>query len=803
MSGWLQDLRYAVRQLRKSPGFAAVAILTLALGIGANTAVFSVIDGVLLRPLPFHEPDHLFAVWAVSPEEKSLNTGASGPDFQDYKEQNRSFEGLAELLPHFTYSLTGLGEPRNVICTAISYDFFPMLGVKPLLGRLYTPEEYQTDGVQVVISERFWRQQLSADPHVLGRVLNLSGGGQTVIGVMPSIPDLFPHTDIWAKVIPDFAWMRLRGNKFLTVIGRTMPGISPAQAEQDLTAILRRAPGASSSLAVKLVPLKDEFVGQVRAELDIIAASVGLVLVIACVNVMGLLLARSEKRQSEIAVRLGLGASHKRIVQQLVAENLLLSVLGGALGVALAVWGVRLTTSFNFGNLPRSHSIQVNATVLGIALLVTFAASLLLAWGPSVTFSRLDIPSALKSGRGQVGKSNRRSLQLLIASEVAITLVLLVGAGLLFRSFRLAARSNPGFQPEQLLESYLRTNYYEASGATFYRRILESVSSLPGVRATGVSDCVPANWAPTATLTFDDRPVDPKNAPTTDACWISDDYFRATGTRLFRGRLFTPHDDEAAPAVVIVNRAMAQTYWPGQDPIGKRFAVNYVGPGRDSNAVARFREVVGVVEDVRQRGLDVLPEPALYMPFLQDPTHHVFAGMHLFVRTTGDPINIAGSLRARVHSIKADQPINEIRTMDSIALQTLAARRLGLQLMGAFATLALVLSSLGLYGAIAYSVSQRTREFGLRIALGGTRQDVLVLVMKEGLRQALTGITVGTIAALAAARAIAGLLFGVTSTDPVTFVGVALVLLATTVAACYIPAHRATETDPMEALRCE
>jgi len=803
MTGLIQDVRYALRQLRKSPGFAVVAIVTLALGIGANTAIFSVIQGVLLRPLPFHDPDHLFAVWAESQEEKSIKTGASGLDFQDYKEQSRSFEGLAELLPHFTYSLTGQGEPRNVICTGISYDFFPMLGVQPLLGRLYTPEEYHTDGVQVVISERFWRQQLGSDPHVLGRALNLSGGPQTVIGVMPSIPDLFPDTDIWAKVIPDFAWMRLRGNKFLTVIGRTKPGVSRAQAEQDLTAILRRAPGASSTSAVKLVPLKDELVGQVRAELDIIAAAVGLVLLIACVNVMGLLLARSEKRQPEIAVRLGLGATRKRILQQLVAENLLLSVIGGALGVALAVWGVRLTTSLNFGNLPRNHSIHVNAPVLGIALLLTFSVSLLLAWGPSAVFSRLDVTTALKSGRGQVGRSSRRGLQLLIASEVALALVLLVGAGLLFRSFRLAARSDPGFRPEQLIETYLRTNYYDAAGATFYKQVLESVSSLPGVQATGVSDCVPANWAPTATLTFNDRPVDPKNVPTTDACWISTDFFRATGTPLLRGRWFTSHDDEAAPAVVIVNRAMARTYWPGQDPIGKRFAVNYVGPGRDGNAVARFREVVGVVESVKQRGLDVSPEPALYMPFLQDPTHHVFAGMHLFVHTTGDPINVAGSLRERVHAIKSDQPINEIRTMDSIALQTLATRRLSLVLMEAFATLALVLSAVGLYGAIAYSVSQRTREFGVRIALGGRRQDVLILVMKEGLWQALAGITAGTIAALAAARAMAGLLFGVTSTDPLTYVGVALVLLLTNVAACYIPAHRATKVDPMVALRYE
>ena len=803
MSGLTQDLRYALRQLRKSPGFATVAILTLALGIGANAAIFSVIQGVLLRPLPFHDPDHLFAVWAASPEDKAIKTGASGPDFQDYKEQSRSFENLAELIPHFTYTLVGQGEPRTVICTGISYDFFPMLGVQPLLGRLYTPQEYHTDGVQVVISERFWKEQLAGDPHVLGRVLNLGGDDATVIGVMPTLPDLFPDTDIWAKMIPDFAWMRLRGNKFLTVIGRTKPGITRAQAEQDLTAILRRAPGASSSTTVKLVPLKNEVVGEVRAELNIIAAAVGVVLLIACVNVVGLLLARAAKRQSEIAVRLGLGATRRRILQQFVVENLLLSLLGGGLGVGLALWGVRLTTSLNFGNLPRAQAIHVNATVLGLALVLTLITSLLLAWGPSAIFSRLDVTSALRTGRAQVGKSSRRGFPLLIASEISLALVLLVSAGLLLHSFWLAEQSDPGFQPAQLLETYLRTNFYGTEGAPFYRQVLESVSSLPGVEAAGVSDCVPANWTPTANLTFDDRPNDPLKVPTTDACWISSEFFRATGTALFRGRAFSQHDDETTAAVVIVNRALAEAYWPGQDPIGKRIAVNYVGPGRDRTGAPRFREVVGVVANVKQRALDVAAEPALYLPFLQDATHHVFAGMHLFVRSAGDPLSLAGSLRARVHAVKSDQPINEISTMDSITLQTLATRRLSLVLMGAFATLALVLSALGLYGAIAYSVSQRTREFGVRIALGGRRQDVLILVMKEGLRQALAGIIAGAILALAAARAMAGLLFGVTSTDPLTFAGVAFLLLATAAIACYIPARRATRVDPMVALRYE
>ncbi len=798
-----QDFRYAFRQLRRSPGFAAVAILTLALGIGANTAIFSIVQGVLLRPLPFHDPDHLFAVWAESPEEKSVKTGASGPDFQDYKEQSHSFEQLATVLPHFTYTLVGQGEPRTVICTGTSYDFFPMLGIQPLLGRLYTPQEYHTDGVQVVIAERFWKEQLGGDPHVLGRVLNLGGDDATVIGVMPTLPDLFPDTDIWAKNIPDFEWMRSRGNKFLTVIGRTRAGVTQLQAEQDLTAILRRAPGTSSGTAVKLVPLKNEVVGQVRTQLNIIAGAVGVVLLIACVNVVGLLLARAARRQSEIAVRLGLGASRGRILQQFVAENLLLSLFGGVLGVGLALWGVRLTTSLNFGNLPRSQSIHVNGAVLGIALLLTLLTSLLLAWGPSAIFSRLDVTAALRTGRAQVGKSSRRGFQVLIASEISLALILLVSAGLLFRSLWLAEQSDPGFQPAQLLETYLRTNFYGTEGGPFYKQVLESVSSLPGVEATAVSDCVPANWTSIANLTFDDRPNDPMKVPTADACWISSDFFRATGTALFRGRVFTQHDDETMPAVVAVNRAFAQAYWPGQDPIGKRIAVNYVGPGRDRSPAPRFREVVGVVANVKQRGLDVLAEPALYMPFLQDPTHHVFAGMHLFVRSTGDPLNLAGSLRARVHTVKPDQPINEIRTMDSITSQTLATRRLSLMLMSAFATLALMLSALGLYGAIAYSVSQRTREFGVRIALGGRRRDVLIQVMKEGLWQALGGIIVGTVVALAVARAMTGLLFQVTSTDPLTFTGVALLLFVTAMAACYVPARRATKIDPMVALRYE
>ena len=799
MSGVLQDVRYALRQLRKSPGFTAVTMLTLALGIGANTAVFSVVESVLLRPLPFQDSERLFAIWAAHKDQRD-KIGASMPEFQDYKDQSRSFEYIANTLSGWTYTWTGQGEPRTVNCTGISDDFFPMLGVKPFLGRLYTPDEYHVDGVQVVISYRFWKDQLGSDSHVIGRILDLDGTAQTVIGVMPPVSDLFPDTDIWAKDVPDFRWMQMRGNKFLDLVGRLKPGVTREQAEQQLTAILRRGPGESSDTAVRLVPLKDELTGNMRSQLQIVMAAVALVLLIACANVAYLLLARSTNRQSEIAVRMSQGAGRGRLLRQFITENLILATLAGAAGLTLAVGGVRLFDRVS--SIPRSASIDVDSRVLFFALFITILTSWLVAWAPSVAFSKLDLISTLKTGRAEGGSVGRSRSRLLLVSEVSLAVVLSVAAGLLLRSFWQAEHLDPGFHPDHILAAYLRNSDWQA-GRIFFPELVERASELPGVGAAAVGKCMPGVYVPSATLAFHDRLNDPMNVPTVEACWISSDFFHAIGTGLVRGRFFTVHDNANAPAVVIVNQALADAYWPGQDPLGKQIAVDFVGAGRSVNGAPRFREVVGIVADVKQKGLDQPVEPALYTPYLQDETNHSFAGFILFVRTTGPPASLAETVRALVRSIRPDQPIDTMQTMNEALFQTLAPRRLSLILVGSFAGLALLLSAIGIFGMVAYAVSQRTHEFGLRMALGAQRRDVLQLVLGEGFKVMAAGVFVGLGVSSVLTWYMRSQLYGVKPYDPLTFAVVAVLLALVALAACYIPARRATKVDPMVAMRYE
>lgn len=799
----IRDLRYALRALAKTPGFTAVAVLTLMLGIGTNTAIFSVIESVLLRPLPFHDSDRLFFIWSKSDRQGSARIGASGPDFDDYKAQNHSFEYLAEILPGFVYTWTGHGEPKTVHCTAISYDFFPMLGIQPFLGRFYTPQEYHTDGVQVVISFHFWKEQLGGNPDVIGRVLNLDNGAMTIIGVAPPVRQLFPETDIWAKVVPDFSWMHLRSNKLLTVMGRLKPGAARSQAEHDLTAILRRAPGEPPNVSVDLVPLKDEIVGNMRAQLEVLMAAVGLVLLIACVNVAYLLLARAIKRQPEIAVRLSMGAANSRILRQFIAENLLLASMGAGLGVALAFSVVQLIKRFDFGNLPRAQGIGIDGWVLVFTCFIALLTGVLLAWAPSTVFAKLNLNSILRTGRSEIGSSGRARLRALTVTEVCLAVVLLIAAGLLVRSFWKIEHIEPGFQPRHLLTAFLRTNDFSQEGGMFYNELLARLSQTPGVQAAAVGDCMPGTWAMQGTIRFDDRANDPYNAPAVESCWISGKFFRSLGTPLLRGRAFTAHDDARSKPVVIINRALAQRYWPGQNPIGKHLAVNYVGSGRQSAGTLRFREIVGVVGNVKQNGLDLPAKPALYTPFLQDETNHDFAGMNVFVRTLGNPGLLARAIRTEVHAVRPDQPVDMIRTMNDVLFRSLAPRRFGVIILGVFAILALLLSAIGIYGMIAYSVNQRTRELGLRMALGAHKSNILIMIMKEGLILTAGGIGLGVLVSLASTRAMAGLLFGVTSTDLPTFAVTTGLLLIIAALACLIPALRAASTNPMEALRAE
>ena len=794
-----QDLRFGFRTLGKSPGFTAVAVMTLALGIGANTAVFSVVESVLLRPLPFQDSGRLFAIWAMH-KAQADRIGASMPEFEDYKDQSHSFEYLANVLSGWTYTWTGQGEPRTVNCTGISYDFFPMLGVKPYLGRLYQPDEYHVDGVQVVISHRFWKEQLGSDPHVLGRILNLDGTAQTVIGVMPFVPDLFPETDVWAKMVPDFRWMRMRGNKFLDLVGRLKPSVTREQAEQELTAILHRGPGESFEVSVHLVPLKDELTGNVRSQLQIVMAAVALVLLITCANVAYLLLARSSRRQSEIALRVSLGAGKGRLVRQFVTENLILATLGGVAGLVLAVGSVRLFDRIS--SLPRSASIGVDVYALGFALSITVLTGLLVALAPSTAFSRVDLIARLKAGRHEVGSVGGPRSRLLLVSEISLAVVLSVAAGLLLRSFRQAEHLDPGFRPDHLLAAYLRNSDWRA-GRVFFPELVERTSELPGVRAAALGKCIPGVYAPTATLVFSDRLNDSLNVPSVEACWISSDFFKAIGARLVKGRFFTTHDDANSPAVVIVNQALAESYWPGHNPIGAQIGVDYVGAGRNIAGAPRFREVVGVVADVKQRGLDRPAGPALYTPYLQDETNHAFAGFDLFVRTIGPPTSTAGTVRALVHSLRSDQPIEAMQTMNDALFRALAPRRLSLVLVGSFASLALLLSAIGIFGMIAYAVSQRTHDFGVRMALGARQQDVLRMVIGSGLKIAATGVFVGLGASLALTRFMRSLLYAVGPNDPLTFAVIPLLFALVALAACYIPARRAMRVDPMVALRCE
>ena len=795
-----QDVSYGLRMLRKSPGFTTVAVLTLALGIGANTAIFSVVEAVLLRPLAFQNPNQLFAIWTSAEGESDL-VGASMPEFQDYQSQNHSFDSISNVLPGWTAVLLGAGEPRTVNCTGISRDFFPMLRVQPLLGRLYTPAEYHVADVQIVISDRFWKQSLGGDPNVIGRVLNLDGAAQTVIGVVPSMPDLFPETDVWPKDVLDFAWIQIRGNRILSVIGRLKNGVSPREAEQDLTAILRRGPGEPPHDSIQLVPLKDDLTGNVRTQLEIVMAAVAVVPLIVCANISCLLLGRSAKRQVEISVRLSLGAGTRRILCQFVTENLLLAILGGALGVILASNGVKVVEYLGVGDLPRNHGIAVDLPAMAFAICVSVLTALFVAWMPFSVFSGLDLNSTLKRGRG-AGSLGKSRLHALMVSEISLVVVLLVAAGLLMRSFWELEHLDPGFQPRQVLFAYLRNSDYNA-GRTFFPELNERASKLPGVQAAALAKCEPGVFTPLATVSFDDRPADPYRKPGVDACWISGDFFRAIGGRLLQGRYFDARDDARSPAVVIVNQALAAAYWPGQDPIGRRIAVDFVGPGRATNHAPRFREIVGVVANIRQQNLDAPPAPAVYTPYLQDETNHVFAGLYLFIRRAGPPGAVAPAVRALVRSLRADQPIDEMQTMNESLFRTLAPREFGLTLVGSFAVLALLLAAIGIFGMIAYAVNLRTPEFGLRMALGAQRGNILGLVLREGLRVGALGVFLGTCASLVCARFMRSMLFGIAPVDPITFAGVAALILLIALAACYVPAYRAMRVDPMVALRYE
>ena len=664
-------------------------------------------------------------------------------------------------------------------------------------------QEYHVDGVLVVVSYSFWQNDLGGDPNVIGRFLNVDNtGGMTIIGVMPPMPDWFPDTDIWAKDIPDIDWARQRGNRIFWVAGRLKPGVSREQAEQELTAILHRGAGEPQDMTVDLVPLKDQIVGNTRIAIEIVMGAASFVLLIALVNVAYLLLARASRRQTEIALRVGLGAPRSRILRQFVAENLVLSLLGGALGLLVAVNLLKLIPRLELGQLPRGNLIHVDWHALAFAFAITLCLSVLLALAPAARLGKLDLNSILKTGRAGMDVAAKSRFRVLLICEVSLAVVLVVGAGLLVRSFWAVLHVELGFQPDRLITAFLRTNYYGRDGAVFYNRTIQSVSELPGVDGVAVSNCLPASESEQATLLFADRPNDPNNASVVGECWISSDYFRTVGTSLLQGRTFTPRDDLGTLPVAIINHELGQRYWPGQNPIGKRLALNYLAQARSAGA-PRFLEVVGVVGDVKNGRLELPAGPTVYTPFLQDEANRVFVAMNLFIRGTADPRSLIRSVPAAVHAVEPNQPVESLQTMNSVISNELASRRFTLLLVGSFAALALLLAAIGIYGMLAYFVSQRTREMALRIALGAHPRDVMRMVIRQGFTLVSAGLLLGILLAFALTGLMSTLLFGVTPTDTTTFLAVIILLAVVALLACYIPARRAMRVDPIVALRYE
>jgi len=795
-----QDARYALRLLRRNPAFTAAVVVSIALGVGAQTAVFSVVDAVLLRPLAFAHPDRLVAVME-HPSGGSQDRGmVSGPDFDDFHDQSTSFEHIAAFLT-FTFPLTDAGEPIMVRCTGISPEFFDTLGMAPILGRMFRPEEHHVDGGQAILSYGFWQRRFGGDPHVLGKTIYLNHAPHEIVGVMPATVDLFSDTDVWAKYVPDFSWARQRDNHFLSVIGSLRPGISAEQGRQELQAIYRRIPGVGVNATIELKSLKDQTVGGVRHALAVLLGAVGLVLLIACANVANLLLARGAARQREIATRYALGASRGRLVRQFLTESLLLSAIGGALGILLADVLVRLLVAMSLDYLPRAEGVRLDVPVVTFAIAVSIVASVIFSIVPVVAVSRDSLHDAVK-GRGVTSSHERSSRGVLVAAELAIAVILLTGAGLLARSFWRLLNVTPGFRADHVLTVRLRVPD-DRIDASFYPELLERVAHRRGIQAAAVSDCMPTGFLAGADLLPPDRPYDPAHVPTADACFVSADYFRALGIPLVEGRWFGDVDGPRTPPVVVISDSVARQLWPGRSAIGRQVAVNYRSLGRPIEDAPATRTVVGVVGDVRQRGLDVPSRTAVYLPYQQDATNRALRAMTLFARTADEPEAMARSVQADVRALAPDVPVQAVTSLEAALRKTLAPRTFSLVLLGSFAGFALLLAAAGLYGVVSYAVARRAREIAIRMALGARKLDVLQTVLHQELRWLTMGLVAGLGGAFGLAQLFRSMLFGVGAADAWTFSGVIALLGLVSLAACWNPASRAVRVDPLAVLREE
>ena len=800
-AGWWDelrhDLRFAARTLRRSPGFAAIAVLTLALGIGASTAMFTLVNSVVLRPLSYADPERLVALWGRAPDGNG-EAPSSPADFFDWKEQSTAFADMAayQTAP---VNLTGEGEAERIVARLTTANYFAVLGAGARMGRTYLPGEDAENFV--VLSDALWRRRFGGDPAVVGRSVEIGGNRLAVIGVMPAdFRSVGDRPDVWVPVQFDPEW---RG-RYLSVVGRLRAGVGLEQASQEMDALGRRLaeafPDSNTGWGINLVPMHEQVTGEVRPTLLVLLGAVGVLLLIACANVANLLLGRAVTRRREMAVRLSLGATRGRLARQTLTESVLLAAVAGALGLALAVWGTGALVRFLPADLalPRLDEVRVDGRVLGFSLAVSLLTGILFGIVPALFGSTLSQAAALRDAtRGTTSGRNgvRRAL---VVVEVALAVVLLVGAGLLGRTLQRLLEVQTGMSTQGLLTMQLTLSgeRYEEEDAlrAFVGTLLPRLEALPGADAASVDMSLPLTGARVGHIFWRaDRPRPrPGEELDTDIRIVAGDYFRSMGIPVRQGRAFDERDGEGAPTVMVVNEELARRHFPGESPVGK--IVTF--PWLDGDVTG---EVVGVVGSVRQSGPTEDAAPALYRPFAQMPTPE----FSVVVRTDGEPMALAEAATAAVREIDANQPVAAVRTMAQVAADTVARPRFNLYMLGGFAAVALLLAGLGLYGIISYSVAQRKQEIGVRVALGARRSDVLRLVAREGATLTALGLAIGIAAALASTRVLQGMLFGVSGTDPVTLGGVALFLGLVALLASVVPGHRAARVDPMVALRAE
>ena len=797
-----QDLIYALRSFRKNPGFTAIALLTIALSIGATSAVFSVVNAVLLRPLPFAEPDRL--VWVWGSWEKGTEASVSAPDLLDYRAGNKSFDHLAAMssIPA-PINLTGSLQPEQIFGVFTTADFFDTLGVKPLLGRTFVAGEDQAGNEKVaVLSYGLWQRSFGSNPNVIGTRLTLSDLSYTVIGVMPQDFSFPKKVDIWAPLPFNSPMLASRKAHFLRPIGRLKAGVPIEQAEADMKTIAARLeqqyPETNKGWTVRMLPLHEHIVGSVRSVSFILLIAVIFIMLIACANIANLLLSRAAGRQKEMAMRAALGAGRQRLLRQLFTEGVFLSLIGGLFGLLLAFAAIKLIQGLDFTNFPRIEEVSLDYVVLGFTLLISLLMGIIFSLAPAIWVTKLDVHSSLKEGSGTVaGGGRHRIRKALVVSEIALTLVLLVGAGLLLKSLTRLLSVDPGFDSKNVLTMRLvlpPAKYREQQQTiSFFQQLLPRIKSLPGVESAGaVSELPFSGQRNDCFFTVEGRPVDP-NTPkaTANIRRVTPDYFQTMGISLLKGIQFTERDVAGAPAVVIINEPMARRDFPGEDPIGKRMVLEFGGKIPV--------QIIGVMQGVRHTGLVWEPQAELYIPFAQIASNE----MNVVIRTSSDPMALANAARESVWQLDKDQPVSNLKTMDRFVSESVALERFVVYLFGFFAYAALILAVVGIYGVIMHSVNQRTHEIGIRMALGAQRSQIVKLVMGQGALLAVIGIVIGLIGAFAVTRVLSSLLYKVSATDPVIFVAVPLLLVAVALIASYFPARTATKLNPITALREE